>query len=377
MPDKYLHIISFDIPYPANYGGVIDVFYKLKSLYDKGIKIILHCFEYPGRERNEILNNNCDKVYYYPRLMGIRSVLSLKPYIVSSRRSEELIINLQKDNHPILFEGLHSCYYLNDRRINNRTKIYREHNIEHSYYFNLFKVDKKIKNKIYFFVESIKLLLYQKVIKHADITFAISNDDQDYLKRVYPEKKIEHLPCFHANDKVDVKSGKGNYALYNGNIEVPENAFAVSYLIKRVFKNSKFKFVIAGMNPPRHILKLAAKYSNVEIIANPDDQHMFEIIRDAHVNILITFQATGLKLKLLNTLYNGRFCLVNEKMLNGTNLNELCEIGNSPTRLIEKLKILFNQDFNNDHIQKRIEILNDNYSNNVNIDKFINLVFTG
>ncbi len=32
MPDKYLHIISFDIPYPPNYGGVIDVFYKLKAL---------------------------------------------------------------------------------------------------------------------------------------------------------------------------------------------------------------------------------------------------------------------------------------------------------------------------------------------------------
>ena len=24
--DIHLHIVSFDIPYPANYGGVIDVF---------------------------------------------------------------------------------------------------------------------------------------------------------------------------------------------------------------------------------------------------------------------------------------------------------------------------------------------------------------
>ena len=53
MPDKHLHIVSFDIPYPPNYGGVIDVYYKLKALHRKGVKIILHCFEYPGRARSE------------------------------------------------------------------------------------------------------------------------------------------------------------------------------------------------------------------------------------------------------------------------------------------------------------------------------------
>ena len=85
MPDKYLHIVSFDIPYPPNYGGVIDVWYKLKFLHMKGVKIILHCYEYPGRDRSEKLNELCEKVYYYPRLLGLRSALSLKPYIVSSR----------------------------------------------------------------------------------------------------------------------------------------------------------------------------------------------------------------------------------------------------------------------------------------------------
>ena len=37
MPDKHLHIVSFSIPYPANYGGVIDVFYKLVALHKAGI----------------------------------------------------------------------------------------------------------------------------------------------------------------------------------------------------------------------------------------------------------------------------------------------------------------------------------------------------
>ena len=46
MENKRLHIVAFDVPFPANYGGAIDVFYKLKALHQLGIRITLHCFEY-------------------------------------------------------------------------------------------------------------------------------------------------------------------------------------------------------------------------------------------------------------------------------------------------------------------------------------------
>lgn len=53
MPESktILHIVSFHIPIPQNYGGVIDIYYKVKALHDIGVKVILHCFEY-GRAHN-------------------------------------------------------------------------------------------------------------------------------------------------------------------------------------------------------------------------------------------------------------------------------------------------------------------------------------
>ena len=60
---KTLHVIAFDVPYPANYGGVIDVFYKLKYLHECGVDITLHCFEYGRGEQTE-LNKYCKKIYY-------------------------------------------------------------------------------------------------------------------------------------------------------------------------------------------------------------------------------------------------------------------------------------------------------------------------
>lgn len=66
MSDLHLHIVSFDVPYPANYGGVIDVFYKAKALAAKGVKVHLHCFQY-GRKPSMVLENLFFEVNYYRR----------------------------------------------------------------------------------------------------------------------------------------------------------------------------------------------------------------------------------------------------------------------------------------------------------------------
>ena len=42
---KELHVVAFDVPYPANYGGVIDIFYKVQALSEAGVKVHLHCYQ--------------------------------------------------------------------------------------------------------------------------------------------------------------------------------------------------------------------------------------------------------------------------------------------------------------------------------------------
>lgn len=117
--ERYLNIIAFNIPWPANYGGIIDVYYKIKALHQCGVKIILHCFEYE-RAHSPELEAICEKVFYYKRHTGLRTNITLLPYNVYSRKHPELIANLLKNDYPILFEGLHCCYYINDPRLHNR-----------------------------------------------------------------------------------------------------------------------------------------------------------------------------------------------------------------------------------------------------------------
>lgn len=375
MSERHLHIVSFDVPYPPNYGGVIDVFYKIRELHKHGIRLHLHIIEYPGRERAPELEHYCEEIVYYPRKTGIRSAFSLTPYIVKSRRSEAMMKNLLRDKHPVLFEGLHSCYYIDDVRLKDRLLIYRESNIEHRYYYNLFKAEKHTGKKIYFLTESLKLILFQRKLKHAGAMLVVSQDDTDYLKKHFPGLAVHYLPSFHANAEVSIPEGTGDYTLYHGNIEVPENAAAAAFLIGKVFAGSPHRLIIAGMNPPQRIVQMAAQFPNIEVITNPDDEQLFSLIRNAQVNVLVTFQATGLKLKLLNTLYNGRHCLVNPPMLSGTGLDVLCHIASGPQELRSKLDELEGKAFTRDEVLRRKEVLGNSFSNSVNAVRMIGIIF--
>ncbi|MGM0612115.1 MAG: glycosyltransferase family 1 protein [Bacteroidota bacterium] len=375
MSDKHLHIIAFDIPYPPNYGGVIDVWHKLRTLYQYNVKIHLHCFEYPGRERTDKLEQYCASVNYYKRQLGFNQALSTKPYIIATRRNEDLLRNLLKDNYPVLFEGLHSCYYIDDPKLKNRTKVYRESNIEHRYYYNLFRTTRNLYLKTYYLTESLKLRFFEKKIKHASAAAVVSKADQEELQKRYPELKIELIPSFHSHDQLACAPGSGSYVLYHGNLEVPENENAALYLLNEVFQHHSKNFVIAGMNPTPRLKKTVDTIDNAELIANPDQEKMNELIKEAHVNLLVTFQATGLKLKLLNALYRGRFALVNDLMVRGTRFKELCHIANTPEQINRKLDELFDISFETKDLRERKALLDEYYSNHSNAQKLLDLIY--
>lgn len=353
---KTLHIISFDVPFPANYGGVIDVFYKLKALHALGVKITLHCFEY-GRGEAKELNKYCDKVYYYKRNTTVFNQFSSTPFIVKSRTSEQLLKNLLIDKAPILFEGLHTCAILNDARLKERFKIYRESNIEHEYYRYLAASEKSIFKKWYFKTEANKLEKFENQLSNANVMLVVSEEDTKYLQNKFPKANVKYLPSFHPYTELECHTGKGDYALYHGNLSISENYLAAEYLIKEVFSKTKHKFIIAGLNPLESLIQLAKQHPNIEIIANPSDEKLQSLLKNAHINCLYTHQESGLKLKLLNSLFAGRFCLVNDKMLYGTNLKNCCVIANSSAEFIEKINSLFEKEFTLEEIKKREENL--------------------
>lgn len=369
-----LHLIAFNIPYPPNYGGIIDVYYKIKALHALGVEVLLHCYEYERPHAPE-LEHICKKVYYYKRQTGLLPNLTFLPYNVYSRRSKALLDNLLQDESPILFDGLHSCFHIENVALKQRFKVFRECNIEHDYYKHLALAETNLIRKAFFMIEAWRFRAYQSKLIHADWMIGVSTADTDYLKKVFPSKEIDFVPCFHANDKISTEQGSSNFILYHAKLSVLENEKAALYLIENIFPHLPYRCVIAGMNPSKKLRDAAAKVSNLELKPNPSEEEMNRLQRDAHVNMLITFQDTGLKLKLLNSLFAGRHVLVNTPMLAGSGLESLCSIADTPEELIEKTHILMRTPIDEEMINKRKSLLFPHFSNREQAKKIINKLY--
>ena len=395
-----LHIVSFDVPYPPNYGGAVDVFYKIKALHGAGVKITLHCFTYRDRQKDEILETFCEKVFYYKRKIGFFQHFSNLPYIVKSRQHPNLLKNLCTDDTPILFEGLHTCAFINHPLLEHRKKLVRMHNIEWEYYEHLAQTEKKIFKKIFFKLESTKLKRFEeKVFFKGDIFFSISLEDKKYFtgeyfieqeilknilrnnfskkeiekrnselqieKKIY-DKKIFFLPPFHAEEKVISKTGRGKYILYHGDLSVNDNVESVMELIENVFSKIDVPIIIAGKNPDKKLINAIKKHKNIKLIPNPSNEELQTLIYDAQINILHTRHTSGMKLKLLHALFVGRFCFANKEMVLGTGLENLCQIYNSFDELKEMILGTMYKDFQGKEILKRKKILETSFSNKNN-----------
>lgn len=370
---KSLHIISFNIPYPPDYGGVMDVFYKIKALHDAGVKIKLHCFEY-GRKESDVLNQLCNGVFYYKREHSLRDFTSRTPYIVKTRKSSELLKNIAQDEAPILFEGLHTCYYLDHEELKNRVKAVRMHNVEWDYYRHLGKNESGMFRKFYFFTESVKLKSFEKVLAAADHLLPISKNDFDYLHKKFDS--VTELPAFHPNEEVISTPGMGNYVLYHGNLAVVENNQAALFLVSKIFNDLNVKLIIAGSDPSSMLVDSVKKNRLVELRINPGEVEMMRLIRHAHINLLPTFQNTGTKLKLLNALFNGRFVVANSPMVENTGLEELCIVRDKAGEMKHAVEELMPVPFKDEDVALRKVILGKDYSNSANAEKLMKVLFS-
>lgn len=350
-----LHVVSFDVPYPADYGGVIDVFYKLKALSELGVAVELHCFQYGKRQSRSELNQFCSKVYYYPRSTFMNPFIGKLPYIVKTRNSKLLLERLCADDAPILFEGLHTCLYLDSKELAGRKCFVRNHNIEGDYYHHLAGVEQKPWKRQYFLREARLLNSFEPVLRKATGVAAISPSDHEVLNARYSNSF--YLPVFHQNTEVCVADDKEPFCLYHGNLAVGENDEAACFLAQEVFGSIDDKLVIAGNGASDRLKVYVSSAKNIELKEGLNSDQITELISKAQVNVLPTFQSTGIKLKLLNAFYNGGHCVVNPEMVECTGLEELAFVAKSVEEFQQHISYCMKAEFGTNDVAKRQDVL--------------------
>jgi len=310
---------------------VIDIYFKIKALKTKGIEIILHCF-YKDRKPADLLAAICKEVFYYKREINPYLVLDKTPFIVSSRKQPSLFQNTTNDPYPILFEGLHTTYFLKNLKAAGKKCFVRTHNIEHRYYGELAKAEKSLVRRTFFKLEAKKLKKYEPVLGLADGLIAISEGDYEYFKGL--NSNTSFIFPFHPEPK-SIDTATEKYAFYHGNLEVSENVKAAQFLIDEVMPGLDIKLVVAGKSASR--LGPISKGKDVTLIDSPADEEMLKWASGAIVHLLPTFQSTGFKLKLIYSLYTARNIIANRQMVESTGLGQYTHVVSNASEWKEKI----------------------------------------
>lgn len=366
-----IHLVSFNVPYPPDYGGVMDVFYKISALKQQGTGVILHCFTY-GRSRSKTLERECLRVHYYRRDLNLFHIFSSEPFIVRSRNSEDLLKDLRADNYPVIFEGMHTTHFLRHPSLEGRFTMVRTHNIEHIYYRNLAANEKNPIRKLYYNSEAGKLEKYEYVLSRASVLLTISPGDTEYFGSKYGNAVF--VGPFHPSNECRSLNGKGNYVLLHGDFSTAENNAAARFMLKEIVPRWQYRTVIAGKRPSQEIIHEASRLHHVKVVPNPSHTQMADLITNAQVCLLNASQPTGMKLKLINALCSGRHVVTSAAMVAGTHLENLCNVATGADEWVSITDRLMHEDFTPEMRSERNAMLAGMVDNNVNARKIIETI---
>jgi len=358
--DLSVQVVSFDWPWPANYGGVVDVYYRIESLLELGVRVdllVISQHEQPGPVPEKWSNMRFQLFTFQRR--GWSSALSPKPYIVSSRAVPSLLPKLASGPPVILFEGIHTTAFLGHPRLGQHEQWVRVHNREASYYQELGETTDSTFGKLYYQEESRRLRKYEpRVLAEADLLLPASQRDEAFCESLAPNRVLVHRSSTSLKE-VSIKTGKGDFVLFHAGLHVDDNAISAVELAKRMAARPDIKFVIAGKDPSDQLRLALSEIKNVELIANPSMDTMHGLIAGAQIVLLHANHQAGFKVKLLESLARGRWVLTNSKMVHGApGLRAGTSVVDDTAAWIEEVDKLWSLPFLDKDVESRKTLLN-------------------
>ncbi len=116
---------------------------------------------------------------------------------------------------------------------------------------------------------------------------------------------------------------KEEFALYHGDLRASDNCKVVDFLIE-VFKGIDYPFVIASGSREDWVKAKIKNHPHIQFVKLKDFNHLKNLFEKHHLNIAWSFQEYGTKLKVINALFNSRFSIINENVIDDEKISGLC-----------------------------------------------------
>lgn len=390
---KKILILSPDFPYPANHGGRFDILNKIICLNSLGyeVDLVVTVNNDPKNNELEYLKKYCNKIIILKRKRNILSLLSFDPFQVCSRTFKyENLKEIFNNNFyfSVFIEGqfmLKIFEYLS-KKIKFEKIFLRIHNDEVKYFQELYNSEVKILKKIFYFLETQKIKLFQEKnfpkLKFTNLSH-VSKYECDIFSEKYPYLTNIFLPVgVDINNIVNYKLKQDKTILFIGSFFMPNNVQAISWYLEniheKILKNfPNYKLIIAGntkdvnLNSFYNFLK---KFKNIDFIKNPDENTLSQFYSKSKIFINPMQYGAGVKLKTINAILNGLPVVSTLTGNEGTGLKhgEHLLVANNIKEFIYFINLLFNNELISKNILNNAQnFIKNNYNYIQNISKLI------
>ncbi|WP_448606178.1 glycosyltransferase [Paenimyroides ceti] len=308
MQHKKILIVSGFTPYPANFGGAIDVWERIKGLHQLGWQVSLLVTDKaaPKAAALSVIEKRVSNFYYVERKNRAIDMIGTLPLQVRSREKlEKVLINDSFD--VVLLEGEFCLPIIKNKSIHYKHLVIRVHNNESAYYKALGKSSISIKEKLYYSIEAGRIKKFTDcAFNKADQLWFISQDD---LKESAYKKKGVFMPFPINEEMVPACIKETKTILFMGSLFMQNNLYGLDWYLKKVhfhlLKYPDYKLVVVGSTKGNDT-ELRRKYKDherLELYFNQTDLKPFYDAAVAFINPM--FHGSGVKVKSINALVNG------------------------------------------------------------------------
>ncbi|PJW16165.1 glycosyltransferase family 4 protein [Geobacillus sp. WSUCF-018B] len=356
MKSKIL-IVASDFPYPPNHGGRKDVWDKIVLLHklDFNIDLLVTIKSQPSPQNLKEVKNYVDNIFLVERTYNLFDFISILPFQLKSRKKLKYC-SLKTYYKYVILEGDYVFLLTNNNSLQYDHMILRLHNDEASYFFDLYRSEKRWLNKLYYLLEAVKFKLMQrKIIKKIKNIMFISKDEMRRFTIKFPEINPLFLPpnvnLDHFHNIHDKKLSKK--VLFIGSLFMINNREGLIWYLEKIHDkvseiDKEYSLTIAGNSNGESLDWLVSQINtckfkhNITIIDTPSS--LEEIYREHTIFINPMLHGAGVKLKTIEAIQKGLVVVSTLKGVEGTGLQDKVHvlIGKDEDEFKDKLILLLN-----------------------------------
>lgn len=319
---RILYLTQF-LPLPLDHGGVIKTYSALRVLKKLGHEVIIFSYAVNKEHLNYckilvkrgfrigavILNKDLTEENPQEKLkLFLQSIITLKPFSVFkfyTKKMEETVEKFLKKEKIDVFwvDNFTMAQYLPQNFTGLR--ILDSHNVESTFFKEMFLKDNFIKWRIFALLEWIKYKIYEKKYYPSfNKIIAISNNDKELITKITGRNDIVVLPPIITLTPIKSIMKTPNALLFIGSLCWYPNKDGIFWFLKSIYlKVSKeiptIKFWVIGKLPRRFIFK---KYKNVKFLGYK--KSIKKYLKSAELFIVPIRYGSGIRIKILEAVAN-------------------------------------------------------------------------